>query len=339
MKQLIDLLPLLKVGTSKDSYPVYAQCLYSNGERVQTCNNNIFINLECKLPFTGLVNFQTINSIVTKLTEQEEKNQIRVSVSTKDDKLIFRAPPYNYEVLVMDLDFPKVAEPDIKTIEVTDEIIEQLKIAHKFVGKGIMSYVYLYDKGILATDTHRIYHRLFDFEIESPIAINNKILSVLYDGCHIGSDTNNNTVVIFPNGYGIFTVDNVSYYPASKILSMLTSKDVTSYGEFLCNILALREWTEAVLPIYGSDTNTFVSMTLDKNGLRLNAEAAANGTAQMTPDVQCELDAFDIIFDASYLKDIPSSFDVFVKGGETLDKFVLKDDETGLIVLMGAKNS
>ncbi|MBU2249516.1 MAG: hypothetical protein KKD77_22405, partial [Gammaproteobacteria bacterium] len=140
-------------------------------------------------------------------------------------------------------------------------------------------------------------------------------------------------VVFYPNGFAIFTVDNITYYPADKIVSFVETK--ISDRRVLCNILQLRDWIENVVPIFGFDKQNFIHMKNNSNKLVVTAESAVSGVAVVEQEGTCDND-FEVIMDASYVKDIPSSYDCFVAEGQ-LDRLVLSDGEGGVIILMGAK--
>ncbi len=327
MKELINLLPLLKIGASKEPYPVYAQCLNSTGSQVQTCNNNVYVSLDCRLPFKGTANFFTLNGILEKLAERD------FSSNVKEDKILVKTNNSQYSVSLLNLDFPQKEAPEIDSVDLDEDLLQQLRIASKFTGKEIYSYVYLFSDGILATNTTRMFYKQIKIpNIKKPVAINTKILSTLFDGCAVGSDENNNTVVFYPNGFAVFTVDNISYYPAEKILKFMETNEER---QVLCNILALREWFDSITPIFGMDKANYISVKKEGKKLVLSAESAASGEAVMVQEVECTND-FRFLMDAGMLKDCPSSFDVKVGTGN-LDRLVLSDGDGGVVVLMGAR--
>ena len=333
MQGLMDLIPLLKVGASNDTHPLYAQYLHSSGNVLRTCNNEVYVCIEQDVPFVGCVNIYTLSDTLSKI----KGNIDSINHNEANDILEIDADSFHSELAIHDIDFPTFKDPNIDSIFLDEDMIRIIKASSKFVGNDILSYIYIDNKGLIATNRSRIFTYDLGFSREDlvmnkPIAINNKILSILKEGFSIGTDTLGNTVVEFDGGFASFTVDSLEFYPSDKIRAFVNQQ--SDGFERLCNVALVQDCVEKVAPVLHGENQTFVALTNTRNLLTVKAESPVNG--ESTIDVNSDYEGvYSIIIDLKYFKDIPIDFNVYVSE-KSQHSLMLKNANGGTLVLLGA---
>ena len=79
MKDILQKLQILKIGALNKDYPVYAQYLNSKDGLLQTCNGREFVQVECELPFDGLVNIFVLESVLSKVEDLDDMENLEGS--------------------------------------------------------------------------------------------------------------------------------------------------------------------------------------------------------------------------------------------------------------------
>jgi hypothetical protein len=75
MKRLLRYLPLLRIGSSKDDYPLYAQLIHF-GDTIRACNDETFISVDnFGIDVKGNTNLFVLDSVLNKLPDNYEVSQ------------------------------------------------------------------------------------------------------------------------------------------------------------------------------------------------------------------------------------------------------------------------
>ena len=331
MKKLLELLPILKLGTSTDNFPIYAQSLHITPEFLSTCNDDVSIRIKSHLDFSGDISFFVLNSILHKF-------QGNIDYEFLGETLFLSSEGFNTSLNVTDFGFPEIEgpTPDNFKITITDELESVIKLAINFIGsKGIFSYVYMGKGNIIAADSSRVF--LFednDLIKDCEVLLNSRILPLAVEGVKVGSYSNN-TVVQFENGYAIFVVHDSDDYPTDNAKNYI--KNSTENITRICNIAVIKDALEKVQHILFGEKEQVIYLSNKNSRLKIVAESAMNGISTYNADSDSD-ESFSIDMPISYFRKIPLNFDLFVeKSNPRPDKIILSDNEKSTIMLMGDK--
>ena len=323
MRELIKLLPRLGAGVSKDVFPLYGPFLHSDGQKVVTCNDEVYIETNIQLPFIGSVNFFVLDKL---LKSTSEKLNIQKQESSQ---LSFVDGSLSSNLSMLEMEYPSFKKPDIKMVEVTGKLYNSLLLSTKFLGSGIYSNICVDAGVIISTDTSKIFFSVEDLVLSERMSLNSKIVSFLKVGDKIGTH-NNNVVVEFEGGFGIFTSEDISRYPVTKIMSFI-DKSKSSLKK-ICSINVVKEECAKLSHIFFGELIQEIEFSNEDYSLVMSAESVVNGKSQtkVKSDLQ---DKFSIKLDYSYLSHIPSSYLMY--RGDVDDKLLFKHEkDDSIIVLM-----
>jgi hypothetical protein len=324
MKKLIRYLPILKVGCSRDDYPLYAQLVHL-GKTIRTCNDETFISVDnLGLDVKGNTNLFVLDSVINSLPENYEVTQNEQFIEISANK-------FKTKLALLDIDFPNFDNPSVHMVEIDESLLNKISTAYRFTGEDLLSYIYVDQFGICGTSGHRTYTFSADLDLEEGLFLNKKILSVLEEGNSIGKDENGNTILDFGDGFGLFTVDLTDDYPINKIRSFVATQSKGLHE--LCNVIALQVAVERISHIFFGEKTHLITLVNKNNELRVVAESAMNGKAEAVVESELE-DKFILTMNVEFLKHVPDRFDVFVKR-ELGGLFLMAGDER--IILMGVQ--
>jgi len=313
-----ELLKILKAGVTKNDYPVYGQYIHSTGKQLQTYNKSILACVNYELPFKGSTNFFVIENLLTHLETYDIK-QI-------NDSIIISSDNFKSELIIDDVGFPRVKNHNYKKgLFVTEELLYILNIAIKFVGNSYYKYVVITNKGVLATDTHRLfcYNKVMD--TKSAIFLDKNIINMLKTGYEINFD--DNIFVKFDEGYLIFEIDDVSEYDINKIYDhILTySNNVVR----LCNVQTIHDAIQKVSHVLFNENSRCINIFNKKKILTISAESSVNGVASVEYESELE-NKYESNFDIDKFSNISLDYDVYINK-EDSNYMYLKDEHSEII--------
>ena len=334
LREFVDILSLLLKAASKDTYPIYAQYVKSDGESLITCNNKSFIKINYEAPFLGCVNIYILYSILKKCVDTGVDTLLHV----EGGKLIVTALQEKHNIqIIKTLPYPDLTiNLSDRYYDLSDSLKSKIEFATKFVGKDMLSPVYLDKDVLMATDSHRAYSApSASTLVDLPISLTKDIISFLTSPItevSIRSDNKGNTIILFNLGYGIFTAESLDFYPKDKILETIkTSREETTLW---CNVAGLAYAIEAVTPMFFGESLSHIELYNKENVLRVRAESGVNGESDV--ELKSSLkEEFTMLLDPRYIKSIPISFDAYINPKNT-SKLYLNNGEYEEIVLMGA---
>jgi len=319
MKNLKEIIPLLKLGTSNSDYPLYAQYLHSDGESVETCNDDVFIHLKYPLPFSGDVNLFVLDGVL-----KASPNDIETIIGK--GKIVLKTASIASTLNIFNMPFPKLEKPDVNFVDVTEDLLSALRLAMFYTSssEALYSTVFLCAKYICATDKYRLYFKEIDINLDSPLSIDKTMLSVLTDNCRIGS-AEGKVVVEYPDlgGYAIFSAYSADSYPAGVIQTTVIL-DTTKLQK-LCNILVLQDAVNKLTPIFFGEKIPIIAISNKDKQISVVAESMINGKATFESESKLE-DEFELSINSTFFKNIPIDFDVFISKEHT-NKLYLTDGE------------
>uniref|UniRef100_A0A6H1Z961 DNA polymerase n=3 Tax=viral metagenome TaxID=1070528 RepID=A0A6H1Z961_9ZZZZ len=328
MDKLINYMNLLKVGSSTDTYPIYAQYINSDGKCARTCKDDIFVKVDCSLPFIGSTNIFVLDSILKTLTDY--------SVTQEGADICIKSGNFNTKLSTMDIPFPNIDEPSIPLVYIDEEVHLMLKIASQFVSQNdIYENIIITKGGICSTRGTRAFLWNKKFEIEDSILINKKILSTLEVGRFVGVDENNNTVVKFDGGYIVAESDNANDFAYEKLASFISDAKSKSISNRVCSVIQMQSALEKLAPIFFGEKSRYVYMFSDGNKLNIKAETI-NGVAEV--DIEPDTDIkFEITMSMDFFRGLPP-YSMYIEGRGTLSYLYFTDDSNMVdIVLLGTK--
>jgi len=330
MKDLIELLPILRFGTDKKSYPIYASYISSVGASVRVCNDLFFIKADAEVPFYGNVNYFVLESIL-KTRENMECNDSETIITITDNK------NFNSKIPKMPMDIPDLPRPSTATLVLSHEMIESIKLASLFTGKDLYSNVLLFNGGILASDKLRIYYNPIELNLESTISLNHKVIqfiATLADKYTVGLSEKDVLCIDFGRGYALCPPESNSEYPYSKIVEFVDnmSQIVTD----LCPVDQLLKALKDTSPVFFGETSNAVFLDNDNHGLDVIASSPLNGEIKVGLESLIQKQ-FKTQFQASMFKSIPSDYMVAIDPANPNKLFLKTTFDKSSIVLMGLR--
>lgn len=320
MNRLLELLPILNVGSSKHDFPVYAPYMHSAGSEVYTCNGSVFVKVDCNMLFTGDTNIHVLSSILNKASEPE--------ISVDDNYIYITSSGFRTKLNIVDVNFPIIDEPEIDSIEVTEDLLDKLKLASRFVGSAMYAYVFIGNGYIASSDKERVFLTRYETGDE-PIGVDTKITSFLQEGYELGVAQTKSTVVKFPSGYAIFTVDPIERYPLKKIAKFVnrTAKGST----MLFNMAVVADALEKLAPIFIGEKQPVLTIS-NADTTMFTAESIVNGISVVEYEGAQSNVQFELDIDPRQFRSIPISFNVYYNE-EFNDRLYLAEDNIDLVIL------
>ena len=327
MKDLLEKIKILKVGTANSDYPVYAQFLYSKDGVLQTTNGKDFVNLEYDLPFEGLINLYVLESFLKQVDDID-----KLEFYQDNDSVFLKAGVLTAKLNMLPKErssFPEIKFPSLsEKFEITEDIMEQLETAFKFVGNNIYGYVYIGKEGIISSDMYKAFMFENEFQIKNPIGLSKKMLPVLKPGVKIALSEGNVVVFLNEEDFVIFSdLYSMESYPYEKVFNFIKK---SRSGVELCNILPIRNALDKLMPILHNEKLKLINMCSSENNIMdISAISEINGTSNYRIKVLTGKE-FDISMDASNIINIPISFDLYLSDN---DRLYLNDGESEIAVL------
>ena len=318
MKEII---PILKIGSSKGDFPPYCRYIKLYNNKIQACNGSEFVEIHKEHPFTGCINLYVLDDVL--------KNCSNPQLTQEDDVLRIEEGSYKTKIIIDDIEFPSLPNVKADMLEITEDLLTVLKTAIKFTGEGIKSYIYLCNDYITSTDGSRCFFHKQEFNVSDSLGINKKILAVLSKDCSIGVQ-DSNTVVTFGDSRVVFSTALLTNYPNKKVVDgvKMSKKKVQK----LCNVATLQDAVQKVIPMLVGELSSFVELKNKDNKLTVQVESVVNGISSMVIGSEID-DEFNLDMQSAYLTNIDYDYDVFVNV-KNVDRLYLTNSFSE-IVLMG----
>lgn len=326
MEELLEAMPRLLLGASKAPTPHYAQYLFSDGEKLRTCNGDVYVELDISLPFTGCINIFVLDKLLKSIDISN------LEIGQDGDKLAVRAGNSHTLINISNLKWPTIPDVDIQdNILITEDMYESLKLSLQFTGDNLYSYSYIDNDHIIATDSGRIFIKKGKYGLKYPLGINKGLFSALDVGVSIGR-YEHNVKVMYDDGIMISTADLIENYPKDKILDWAINytKDTIKIG----NVALLRDAVSKLSHIMFSEKVQSMFVDAGKDLLIVSAESIINGSSEVEYDLDNEVDHSFVSLNMNYVKNIPLDYDFYMKKGEC-DGLYLTNDESIIILMRG----
>lgn len=322
---LADAIRMLKIGTSKNDFPVYSQYVMSRGSYAFTYNLDVFVKVNYPFPWKGSVNLYVLEDTLKSLKDAQ------YNIEQVEDSLVITAGSFKSNIAITSVspDDDKV-EPDIEYYTLDKDVIEFIAQAARFVGGKIHQYIYLGDEDIIATDTESIYHALTNLSIKSPFGISRSILPLLSEGVKIGVDKNSNVAVNFGSGYALFSTDRMDTYPRNKLLDFLTK--VSKKQQKICNFSYIGEAIKYLSPIFFGERERIVTLRNDGRSLVVSAETKVAGKSEY--EIVSEMgDPFVMKLNINKFKNITYDYDVFYTDQSIISNILLDNGKSQIVIV------
>ena len=295
-----EILKLLRLGITKSDYPVYGQYLHSTGKQLQTYNKSILVCIDHKLPFKGSTNFFVIENLLTSLENYDIKQD--------EGNIIVESDKFKSKLIIDDVGFPKIKDYNYKKgLFVTEDLLYILNTAIKFVGDGRYKYVVITNRGVIATDSHKVYCYNKVIDVEQNIFLDKTVINMLGVGHEINFD--DNIFVKFEGGYIIFEMDDISEYNIESIYAQILnySNNVIK----LCNVQVMHDAIQKVSHILFNESSKCINVFNKKKILTVAAESYANGISSV--EYKSELDSmYEETFNIAKFDNISLDYDIYV---------------------------
>ena len=334
----IKYLNILKFGVSKDEIPPYANYIYSTGDTLQSCNDNVFVKLYLKFPFVGAINFFLVEGFIKQF-----KDGI-FNINIVDDKLVIECTSNSrLELNILDMKFPKVAiQQDSDKLLITEELNYIIKLAAKFTGlikkSGIelYSHVYIGNNCITGTDSMRIVYKKYEALGDIETLLDRQICMLLDQDYKIYRSSSN-VVVEFPDNLGeaIFT-SSINYmittYPIVKIHSFVEE----NFSDIkLCSMSYLADAIKKVSPALFKEMNQSISLHNKNNEITVKVQSMLFGNAITIIPSSLEKEVYFNI-NPALLHNIPLDYDLYISRSVNI-KYIYLCDVTGTPIIIPTK--
>lgn len=334
ISELLEVLNLAKIGASKDVIPMYCQYVCIEDNKIITCSEDTFVALNYSMPFDfeGCINIFVFIDILKSIN----KVGVEVNIKVEDDKLVISTDSYETRIPYLNketLNFPIQEKMDIQEnyIEIDNELLYILELAKLFTGANKYSYIAIDQNGVCSTDTSRVFLNSKSLnQVQKIIKIDKKVFLMLESGCHIGVDENNNIVVERKDGYMIFTTD-LEEYPIDEIRQFSYDK-INSAINKVCNFAVLSDSIQKLTPILQGESKSRIDLINENNKLIITSDSQFNGTTKLEYKTKCDKECM-ITLDLKYLRNIPISFDTYMKEGRS-DFISLRDEAINSHILI-----
>jgi len=323
---LNDAIKMLKIGASKNDYPVYCQYVMSKGNYAFTYNNEVFVRVDFPFPWRGSVNIYVLDETLRSLKDNA------YNIEQVDDFLRITSGKFKSDIAISSIvpDDEKI-KPEIEYAILDKETIESIMAATKFVGGKIYQYIYVDTNNVISTDTSSLFHAITSLQVKTPFGISKSIVPLLSEGVKIGVDKNNNVAVNFGTGYALFTTDSMASYPKKNVMNFLesTTKNTTK----VCNFAYIGEALRYISPIFFGENEKILTLRNDGRVLKVSAETKVAGRADY--EIVSEMgDAFEMRLDANKLKNITYDYDMYI-GDQSKVPSIMLDNTKATIIIVG----
>lgn len=319
--------PILKLGTSNKDFPQYASFLHSDGEHLYTCNMSEAVCINYKAPFKGDVNFFVLSGILNKLGD--------IHTEQKDSSVFISDETTKHEIVIEDVNFPSdsIIKPDFEYIPLQQEIVDVLKIAIKYAtGMDVYDKIFIDDNNIISFGHNIIFLREIKTNFKSKTGIDKRILSVLTEGCSIGS-VNNNFVVVFEGGFIIFETDSITKFNDSLIKKFF--KNRRKNIKQLCSAAELKNAVDKISPIFYGEKIQNINIMNKSNKLTVKGGSVINGTSEASFNSLYK-NPFTIDINTLTLNNVNNDFNIYINE-EYADCLYLKDKNNNELIIRKAE--
>lgn len=330
MQGLSKILNILKLGATKETYPTFGSYLISDGETVRTWNGRIYVEMNYKAPFIGATNIYILENILKNITENARVNQSATTLFIEDQNVNAKLE------IIENVDIPILEKPDVKTIEITDEILDDLSLANGFVGgaehEAKYQYIFMGDSFICATDRSRVFIKSIP-KIETSISLDKQMLNSLIIGARLGSDRKN-VLIDYSTGFMLAQTHIVSDLPVEEIANYVNecSKGVKE----ICNMAVAQDAIKQISPIFYGEKDIDIKISTqggEDQSVIFSAESTLNG--YIDAEYETEMDEeFEILMNPSYFKNIPIDYNIFANPElESVKRFYLTNGDAEIVLL------
>lgn len=326
MRDILKFMNILKVGASKDNYPLYCQLVNIENNKVRTCNDETYVELNLELGDVGNLNIYMLENILKMLPDEHE-------ISTKGDSVFIKTRKSNYQLKLMDVTMPTFSNPTIDTVDLDEGLISILKLAQKFTGSSEYENIYMDYNGILATDTQKLLMYDNNLKIEKPVILTKKVISSLKENCKIGSDINDNTVVKFYNGFAVFVVPHYSTFPSERIRNWVNG--IFDDNKDLIDVIDFREMLKKVFPVFVGESKRIINIKNNNFNFEINGKSSINGEIRTTGKSKLE-DNFEININSDLFSSMPDDYTLRIK--PRINNQIMASNGIANIVLIGEIN-
>jgi len=297
MKELLKILPVLKMGCRNAEYPLHAKHIISTGTHVITHNGDTFVMIDYKLPFTGGVNIYILNTILKNLSDE-------YLYDIDDNMLRFFDDNYSAKLVIDQFDLSDFEEfvkknEEVVSCQLNTISYDAIKLACNFTGVDDLKFVVLKDNMILSTNRQKVFFSGVGVGTEDRIAFDPRLINFL-SPIHMIGTIDNNTVINFDGGFLVQSTTSIYDFPVANIISFVerVKDNLIPFMEFN----KLKEAMDRIFPMSIGEI-FYVSVKTNEDKINVRFESEVNGIAEVQLDRENDVDV-DIILDGAAVRKI-----------------------------------
>ena len=306
-----DKLNLLKLGVKNVEFPIYMKHIESKDGYLTTYNKRNLVRVPHILPFDGLVNFFTFDSVVGKI---DYPNFV-----VKDDILIISSGSFKVEMpIVSSEEFIETESvlkkvESVETITITEELFTIINRSLDIIDGRVdvlFEHIYIDNNSIIATSGSKLLYYTSNLNVKEPFGIDRNIVKFLSVGCELGA-IGGNSVVKHDNSLIISSSYNMDTFPVDKIIEGISNFHSVSDKKYVCNSETLKQMVQNVRSISIGEEIFYVNIKAEGGNLTVSCVSATNGKAEDVYDEVGDDVGFDVVFKGTQLYNIPDGFHLY----------------------------
>jgi len=267
-KRRINRWKILGAAANQKDYQVYAGYLNSDGSHLTTASSSAYARFEKALPFKGCVDFKLFSNFFGDFdssgTEVACKNN---QVHLKDGKL-------KTTLKLMDFKFPYLYLPQAEGIEITKELIDEIKFLYKFGKKH--KDILINKDGLFTTGPWYFCHTNMNLNFDSSnleyINFKGEFVSVLEEGSKISKNEGISSITYED---GVFSFVENKDKISEEVLERGTSKiqEVKEKGISLGSVAKITQLSKKVNIILANEIEKRLVVEFKKDKILIGAKS------------------------------------------------------------------